>query len=105
MEIISRKVTADFLAPKAADESGRAVFKNKAEVIFTQTNTAVFAGAFQPFEIGNLLKCSRGFDLFDDFLDATQQRGIVKADKSELKDSRKAVFTRRGRDVEKFCSG
>ena len=72
MEIISWKVTVNFLAMKAADKRDRAVFKNKAEPILAQPDAVILAGGLEPFEIGNLLERPRGFDLLDDFTDAAQ---------------------------------
>ena len=73
MEIISWKVTVNFLAMKTADKRDRAVFKNKAEAIFAKPDAVILAGGFEPFEIGNLLERPRGLDLLDDFPDSTQQ--------------------------------
>jgi hypothetical protein len=39
------------------------------------------------------------------FLIRRSNAASVMTDKSESKDSRKAVFTRRGRDAGKFCHG
>lgn len=53
-----------------------APFSKKTKAVFAQSDVVIFTGRLQPFEIRNLLERPRGFDLFDDFLDATQQRGV-----------------------------
>jgi hypothetical protein len=105
MKIISWKVTVNFFAMKTADKRDRAVFKNKAEAIFAQPDAVILAGGFEPFEIWNLLERQRGLDCSMIFRMRRNRDASVMTDKSESKDSRKAVFTRHGRDAGKFWRG
>lgn len=65
----------DFLAVEAANECDRTVFEYKTHTVIAHTNTVILAGGFEAFEIGNLLKSSGGFHLFDHFPDPAKQRG------------------------------
>ncbi len=76
MEIISWKVTVNFLAVKTADKCDRTIFKNKAEAVFAQPDAVILAGGFEPFEVGNLLECPCGLHLLDDFPNSAQQRRV-----------------------------
>jgi hypothetical protein len=61
------------------------VLKHKAQTVVAKPNPVILAGSFEAFEVGNLLESLRRLDLFDDSLDATQQRHIRNLGQIALK--------------------
>ena len=72
----SWKVPVNLLAVEAPHECSRTVLENKTYAIIPHANAVIFAFRIQAFKVGNLLKSSGGFDLFDHLSDSAQQAGI-----------------------------
>jgi len=61
---------------QATHECDSALLENKTDAIIAKSNAKVFPRCFKTLEVGNLMEGSGGFDLFDHFLDSSQQPGI-----------------------------
>ena len=66
-------------AIQTAHESDRTLLEDKTQAVVTDTDAVLLTPCIQSFEIWNLLKCPGGFDLFDGFLDAAQNSGVMDA--------------------------
>jgi hypothetical protein len=72
----SGKKAVNFPAMQTAHECDRTLLENKPDAIIAESNAEIFPLCLKPLEVGNLLECSGGFNLFDYFLDSPQQAGV-----------------------------
>jgi len=61
---------------QATHERDRSLLENKTDAIITEPNAEIFPLCLKTLQVGNLMESSSGFDLFDYFLDSSQQPGI-----------------------------
>ena len=72
----SGKVPINLLTIETPHERDRALLENKTDAIITHANAVVFALRIKALKVGNLLESLGGFDLFNHFLDSSQESGV-----------------------------